>query len=141
MIVVQLITLGNFSTSKKNETIGLDQSEHGETGFDFGLATETTALRGGLEPKAALAPKVKSTRFELAVEGVAHEDIAKLWTGLCQPSDKPASPDFLAVYPSVTTFSGNHFHCRGADAPAVAARLESLFKKLLPGKPVKVVRL
>ncbi len=141
VILVQVITLGNFSTSKKNETIGLDQSEHGETGFDFGLATETTALRGGLEPKAALAPKVKSTRFELAVEGVAHEDIAKLWTGLCQPSDKPVSPDFLAVYPSVTTFSGNHFHCRGADAPAVATRLESLFKKLLPGKPVKVVRL
>ena len=141
VLLVQGITLGNFSTTKKNETVGLDQSEHGETGFDFGLATETTALRGGTEPKAALTPKVKSTRFELAVEGVAHEDIAKLWTGLCQPSDKPTPPDFLAVYPSVTTFSGNHFHCRGADAPAVAARLESLFKKLLPGKPVKVVKL
>lgn len=141
VLLVQLITLGNFSTTKKNETIGLDQTEHGETGFDFGLATETTASRSGTEPKAALTPKVKSTRFELAVEGVAKEDIVKLWTGLCQPSDKPAPADFLAVYPSVTTFSGNHFQCRGADAPAVAARLESLFKKLLPGKPVKVVRL
>ena len=48
---------------------------------------------------------------------------------------------FRSVYPNVTTFSGNTFHCRGSDAPAVAARLESLFKKLLPGKPVKVVRL
>ena len=141
LLLVQVITLGNFSTTKKDETIGLDQTEHGETGFDFGLATETTASRRGTEPKAALMPKVKSTRFELAVEGVAKDDVVKLWTGLCQPSEKPAPADFLAVYPSVTTFSGNHFQCRGADAPAVAARLESLFKKLLPGKPVKVVRL
>ncbi len=140
VLLVQVITLGNFSTTKKDETIGLDQTEHGETGFDFGLATETSAVRSATEPKAALTPKVKSTRFELAVEGVAKDDIVKLWTGLCQPSDKPAPADFLAVYPSVTTFSGNHFQCRGADAPAVAARLESLFKKLLPGKPVKVVR-
>jgi len=141
VLVVQAITLGNFSTTKKDETVGLDQTEHGETGFDFGLATETTASRSGTEPRSALTPKVKSTRFELAVEGVAREDIVKLWTGLCQPSDKPAPPDFLAVYPNVTTFSGNHFQCRGADAPAVKARLESLFKKLLPGKPVKVVQL
>ena len=141
VLLVQLLTLGNFSTSKKDETIGLDQTEHGETGFDFGLATETTASRAGTEPKAALTPKVKSTRFDLSVEGVAREDIVKLWTGLCQPSDKPAPPDFLAVYQNVTTFNGNHFQCRGADAPAVMARLESLFKKLLPGKPVKVVRL
>ena len=141
VLLTQLLTLGHFSTSKKDETTGLDQTEHGETGFDFGLATETSALRSATEPKAATTPKAKSSRFELAVEGATKEDIVKLWTGLCQPGDKPAPPDFLAVYPNVTTFSGNRFQCRGADAPAVAARLESLFKKLLPGKAVKVVRL
>ena len=141
VLLTQLLTLGNFSTTKKDETAGLDQTEHGETGFDFGLATETSALRSATEPKAATVPKAKASRFELAVEGVAKEDVVKLWTGLCQPGDKPAPADFLAVYPNVTTFSGNRFQCRGADAPAVAARLESLFKKLLPGKAVKVVRL
>jgi ammonium transporter, Amt family len=140
VLLTQIITLGNFTTTKKDETMGLDQTEHGEAGFDFGYAGESMASSSS-EPKAASMPKTKINRFELVVEGVAAADVVKIWTSLCQPSDKPASPDFLAVYPNVTTFSGNHFRCRGADAPAVAARMESLFKKLMPGKPVKVVRI
>ncbi|MGL6073061.1 MAG: ammonium transporter [Fimbriiglobus sp.] len=139
VLLTQLLTFGNFTTSKKEETTGLDQTEHGEAGFDFGYAGET--LVGSSEPKAASMPKSKFQRFDLVVEGVPAEDIVKIWSSLCQPSDKAAPADFLAVYPSVTTFSGNKFRCRGADAPAVASRLESLFKKLIPGKPIKVVRL
>jgi Amt family ammonium transporter len=140
VLLVQAITLGNFTTSHADETVGLDQTEHGEAGFDFGLAAESSALTRPI-PTAALTPRIKSTRFDLAVEGADKDDIVKLWTGLCQPSETPAPPDFLAVYPHVTTMTGNHFQCRGTDAPAVAARLEQLFKKLIPGKPVRVVKL
>ena len=140
VLLTQAMTLGNFTTGHEDETAGLDRSEHGEVGFDFGYAGESIAL-GGAEPRAASAPKAQTGRFDLAVEGVPADDIAQLWTGLCRPGEKAPHPDFLAVYPHVTTFSGTRFHCRGADAPATAARLESLFKKLLPGRAVRVVRL
>ena len=137
--LTQALTLGNFTTDSASETEGLDRTEHGETGFDFGYATESARVVVA-EPRAATVP-APAARFDLAVEGVPAEDIAQMWVGLCQPSDQPPSPDFLAVYPHVTTFSGNRFKCRGTDAPATAKRLESLFTKLLPGRPVKVVRL
>ena len=140
-VLTQVLTLGHFRTDKKSETDGLDRTEHGEVGFDFGYAGESVNLAlAETEPKSASAPKPVAGRFDLAVEGVPGDDVARLWTGLCLPGDKPASPDFLAVYPHVTTFTGNTFRCRGADAPATAARLESLFTKLLPGRKVKVVR-
>ena len=138
--LTQAMTLGNFTTDRPSETEGLDHTEHGETGFDFGYATETARVVV-TEPRAANSPKPGAGRFDLAVEGVPAEDVAQLWVGLCQPSAEPVSPDFLAVYPKVTTFNGNRFRCRGEDAPATAARLESLFQKLLPGRPVKVVRM
>ncbi|MFO0847759.1 MAG: ammonium transporter [Gemmataceae bacterium] len=137
--VVQAITLGNFSTSKKDETDGLDRTEHGEVGFDYGYATETFSA-APLEPKAATIPKGNG-RYDLAVEGADASELLKVWTGLCQPSETPSDPDFLAVYPYVTTVSGTKFRLRGGDAPAVANRLESLFKKHLPGKPVKVAKM
>ncbi len=137
-LLVQLMTLGNFRTNKKDETEGLDRSEHGEVGFDFGFATESvTALA---EPRAAMAPS-GNNRFDLAVEGVNPADLRAAWTVLCQPPEGPADPDFLAVYPFVTTMNGNKFRFRGGDAAKVAARLEALFKKKLPGKPVKVTRI
>ena len=140
VLLVQVLTLGNFTTTVRDETTGLDQTEHGEAGFDFGLATEAAPTHL-MEPKSATMPKTKINRFELVVEGVPADDVVRLWTGLCQPSEKPVSPDFLVVYPAVTTFSGNKFRCRGSDSTVIATRLESLFKKLLPGKPVKVVKL
>ncbi len=140
--LTQAMTLGNFTTDKASEVDGLDRTEHGEVGFDFGYAGESINLAlAGTEPRPATAPKPLAGRFELAVEGVPADDIAHLWTGLCQPGEKPPAADFVAVYPHVTTFTGNKFQCRGADAPAVATHLETLFKKLLPGRAVKVVRL
>ena len=53
----------------------------------------------------------------------------------------PTDPDFLAVYPQVTTVTGSKFRLRGGDPTATANRLESLFKKRLPGRPVRVVRI
>ena len=134
--LVQAITLGNFSTSKKDEVVGLDQTEHGEAGFDFGFATESFTA-GGLEPRAANTP-AGNGKYELAVNGVDAGELKKVWSSLCLPTDGPADPDFLAVYPVVTTVSGTTFRFRGGNPAAVANRLESLLKKHLPGKPVRV---
>lgn len=134
--LTQAVTRGNFSTSKKDETVGLDQTEHGEAGFDFGFASQNMTVAGA-EPRAASAPKGNG-RFGVTVEGATHGELMKVWTALCQPSEHPSDPDFLAVYPYVTTIRGSTFHCRGGSAPAIANRLESLFKKHLPGRPLKV---
>lgn len=136
--IVQAITLRNFRTSVEDETTGLDQTEHGETGFDFGYATQSFAVSSS-QPKPALAPKGNG-KFALAVEGATGPELMKVWSGLCQPSEAPADPDFLAVYPHVTTVSGTTFRFRGGNPEATAQRLGSLFKKQLPGKPVSVTR-
>lgn len=138
VVATQALTLGNFTTDKQSETDGLDRTEHGEVGFDLGYATETVTLTAS-EPKPATFPKGNG-RFEVAVEGVQSDELLKNWTALCQPSEAPPDPDFLAVYPHVTTVSGNTFRLRGGDPAALTARMEKLFKKLIPGKPVKAVR-
>jgi ammonium transporter, Amt family len=138
VVLTQALTLGNFTTDKQSEVDGLDRTEHGEVGFDMGYATETVAFTP-TEPKAATFPKGNG-RFEVAVEGVNSDELLKNWTALCQPSETPPDPDFLAVYPHVTTVSGNTFRLRGGDPAALTNRMESLFKKLIPGKPVKAVR-
>ncbi len=137
--VVQAITLGNFRTSQKDEVQGLDRTEHGEVGFDFGFATETVSA-APFVPKAASAPKAGG-RYDLSVEGPAAADLIQHWSALCQPADAPPDADFLAVYPHVTTVSGGKFRFRGGDPTTTAARLEALFKKRLPGQPVRVVKL
>ena len=134
--LTQAMTLGNFSTTKKDETAGLDQTEHGETGFDFGYATQDLRV-AGMEPRSASAPKGDG-RFEVLVDGATNGELMKVWSGLCQPTGGPADADFLAVYPYVTTIRGNAFRCRGGNPAAIAKRLDSLFKKHLPGRPVKV---
>jgi ammonia channel protein AmtB len=138
VVVTQALTLGNFTTDKQSEVDGLDRTEHGEVGFDLGYATETVTFTES-EPKPATYPKGNG-RFEVAVEGVQTDELLKNWTALCQPSEAPPDPDFLAVYPHVTTVSGNTFRLRGGDPAALTARMEKLFKKLIPGKPVKAVR-
>ena len=137
--LVQAMTLGNFTTTRKEEVDGLDRTEHGEVGFDHGFATESFAA-ASLEPKAATSPKGVG-RYDLTVEGAEPADLLKVWTGLCQPSDTPPDADFLAVYPHVTTVAGGKFRLRGGDPTTTANRLESLFKKRLPGRPVRVVKL
>jgi ammonium transporter len=138
VVLTQAATRGRFCTDKPSEVEGLDRTEHGEVGFDFGYATETVALTAA-EPRAATYPKGNG-RFDVLVEGIGGDELLKNWTALCQPTEAPPDPDFLAVYPHVTTVSGNRFRFRGGDPAAVAARMEKLFRKLIPGKPVKAVR-
>jgi hypothetical protein len=133
--LVQLITLGNFRTSIANESEGLDQTEHGETGFDFG-GIDTLPMGKSTEPKAAKVPP-GGKRFEVIVEGVENGGLLQAWSELCQPTEGPGDPDFKAVYPYVTTVQGNRFRLRGGDPKTLSASVQKLFQKKL-GKPVKV---
>jgi ammonium transporter len=135
--LTQAITGGNFKTDAKGESEGLDRTEHGEVGFDFSAATESVAVVSA-EPRAASVPKGNG-RFDLQVTGADSSELMKAWTALCQPSDQPADPDFLAVYPYVTTVRGTTFRARGGNPEEVAKRLAALFKKQL-GKDVKVTK-
>jgi ammonium transporter len=134
-LVTQIITLGNFRTSDADENEGLDQTEHGETGFDF-FGPETYPAAGSKEPKAAKVPP-GGKRFEVVIEGIENGGLMTAWSQLCQPKDGPLDPDFKAVYPYVTTVQGNRFRLRGGDPKALAANIQKLFTKKL-GKPVKV---
>jgi hypothetical protein len=134
-IAVQAMTLGNFSTSAKDEETGLDQTEHGETGFDFGTAYDTVPAGGGVEPRAAKVPPGQK-RFEVVLEGIDNGELMKAWSALCQPSEQPIDPDFKVIYPYVTTVSGNRFRLRGGDPAKLSASIQKLFSKKL-GKPLK----
>jgi Amt family ammonium transporter len=134
-IAVQLLTLGRFRTSVPNENDGLDQTEHGETGFDFG-GLDTFPTAASREPKAAKVPP-GGKRFDVVVEGVENGGLLTAWSQLCQPTDTPPDPEFKAVYPYVTTVQGNKFRLRGGDPKTLSANIQKLFQKKL-GKPLKV---
>jgi ammonium transporter len=134
-IAVQIITLGNFRTSVSDENEGLDQTEHGETGFDFG-GIDTIPTVHSKEPKAAKVPP-GGKRFAVVVEGIENGGLMTAWSQLCQPKDGPLDPDFKAVYPYVTTVQGNRFRLRGGDPKVLSASIQKLFTKKL-GKPLKV---
>ena len=138
-VLTQAITLGKFKTNEKGEADGLDRTEHGEVGFDFSGATESVTV-ATTEPRAAAAPKGNGNgRFELQLNGTEAGELMKVWTELCQPTDGPVDPNFLAVYPYVTTVRGTTFRFRGGDQAEVAKRLSALLTKHL-GKSVKAVK-
>lgn len=134
---VQAITLGNFTTSEAEEAQGLDRTEHGEVGFDFSAATETVTVTGSTPRAATAPPMMNGGRFDLQVSGVTAVELMKAWSALCMPSEKPANPDFLAVYPYLTTITGTKFRFRGGDPGSLAKRVTALFSKQI-GKPVTV---
>ncbi len=133
-LLVQAITLGRFRTSVANENEGLDYTEHGEVGFDFG-GIDTMPISKSSEPKTAKVPPA-GKRFEVIVEGIENGGLILAWSKLCQPGG-PVDPDFKAVYPFVTTVQGNRFRFRGGDPKALSASIQKLFQAKL-GKPIKV---
>jgi ammonium transporter, Amt family len=131
-------TIG-FTVPPKDETIGLDLSQHGEVGFDYGGASMEEMGGASLpEPKAALTPPngPLSKRFTVVVEGADPAVLAKAWTALCQPGETPPSPSFKAVYPYFTTMTGNKFRFRGGDPVALRNELQKVLTAALK-TPVK----
>jgi Amt family ammonium transporter len=134
-VLVQAVTLGNFTTSPKEEGDGLDITEHGEVGFDFG-GIDTSLTASPAVPKSAKVPP-GGRRYEVIVDGVENGGLIKAWSDLCQPKEGPIDADFNAVYPYVTTVQGNRFRLRGGDPKTTAASLQRLFQKKL-GQGIKV---
>jgi hypothetical protein len=119
-----------FATDDQAEVEGLDRTEHGETGFDFGLAMESPSLAGA-EPRAAIAPpSVKGSRFAVLVDGAPSSDLVHTWADLCRP-DAKTTPEFKALYPYVTTVEGNRFTFRGGDQEMMRNQLERLIESRL----------
>jgi ammonium transporter len=121
-----------FSVQADVEAEGLDVTQHGEVAFDLGGgALEEVSETRLPEPRPALVPPNGVGRFTIVVEGPSSNELRNAWSGLCQASSKPASPDFQAVYPHVTTVLGNRFRFRGGDRVKMREHLLRLFQDTL----------
>jgi ammonium transporter, Amt family len=133
-ILVLLIdkTIG-FTVSAKDEAAGLDLSQHGEVGVDVG--PELDGHLASKEPKSAASPPPNggSKKFAISVSGATEQQLIAAWSQLCQSGEGPPSKEFAAVYPYVTTVSGNTFRFRGGDPVALKTALQKLFADKLGG--------
>ncbi len=134
-LVKAIDALMGFTTDERSEVDGLDRTEHGETGFDFGPALEATTIT--TEPRPARVPP-GGKRFSLLVDGVNNGDLLHTWSGLCQPGHTASDPEFQSIYPNVTTVQGNRFRFRGGDPGAIRDNLQTLLQKHMAGKPIRV---
>ncbi len=139
VILVKLIDLTwGFCLDAKDESDGLDYAVHGETAFDFGLASEVATTDGGSsEPKPALVPPASGNRFAVVVDGGSNGELMNVWSDLCKTDAAPPSPEFRAVYPYLTTVQGNRFRFRGGDPENVSRNLTDLFAKRLPNRRIE----
>jgi len=128
---------GMLRVSKEGELQGLDLHEHGISAYpEYVISTPVGSP--ATEPKPATVPPHGRRRFAVVVEGVSPAAVATAWESACQPNGQGSSPDFLAVYPNMTTVSGNRFRFRGGDADQVRASLERLLRTYPPLKAANV---
>jgi ammonium transporter len=135
--LVKLIDVAvGFMADHEEEVEGLDRTEHGETGFDFGYGYEVAAIDNPVKPRAAIVPPNGVGRFHVVVEGSNNGDLMHAWSELCKPTPAPAD-EFKEIYRYVTTVQGNRFQFRGGDQENMKANLQKLFEKILK-RPLKV---
>jgi hypothetical protein len=130
------LTMG-FCVDPKAEGEGLDRTEHGEVGFDLGLALESTSETAPQEPRSAAIPPNGDQRFTVVVQGAKNGELIHAWSNLCQARATPPAAEFTAVYPYLTTVTGNRFRFRGGDSKAMRANLERLFQDNLEGSAIR----
>ncbi len=137
LVLVFLIDkLWGFSLSAKEESEGLDRSDHGEVGFDLSPTMEMIPEMAGHEPRAATVPPNGDRRFTVVVNGVDAGELRGAWSELCGASATPPPQEFRIVYPYVTTVKGNRFNFRGGEPVRMRESMEKLFVSKLGG-PVK----
>lgn len=135
IILVKLVDLLlGFTVTEDEENIGLDRVEHGETGFDLGLALEAVSNPVVMEPKSAVRPPNGIKHYAVVIDGASPEELSKAWSELCTPGSG-ASADFKSIYPNLTTFQGNRFKFRGGDPNSIKESLKRLIDARLK-KPV-----
>lgn len=127
------LTLG-IRVSREEELEGLDIGEHGNEAYHgFVMAAESLVSHTESEPRAAVVPRDGKDRFTVVVEGVGPQDLAAAWSKLCSPGPDKPSPEFLSVYPHMTTLQGNRFRFRGGDREKVRNDLLKLLRSNLNG--------
>jgi ammonium transporter len=138
-VILSKIVDGAFGliTDGKSETEGLDRTEHGEVGFDLGLALESALEKPSAEPKAAVVPPNGHRGFSVVVDGLSGNQLIETWSKLCSAVSAPPTPEFKAVYPYMTLVEGNRFFFRGGEPGAVRENLRMLFQNSLPGSSVQ----
>ena len=137
--LVQAMTLGNFTTDTESELAGLDETEHGETGFDFGPSLNSVVGAKTPTPRPAnYPPSSKPKQFTLMVQGPDEKSLHDTWSKLCQATTEP-NPDMKKIYPYVTTISGNRFRFRDGEPNQMKDALERVLKPGLNGSITKVV--
>ena len=137
VVLVKLVDiLLGFVVTDEDEVSGLDRVEHGEVGFDLGLAMETASTHPETTPRSALVPPNGKGRFKVLVEGAPNDELITTWSQMCLPGAScPA--EFKKVYPYITTVQGNRFQFRGGDKEEMRTNLERLLQGRLKG-PVRV---
>ena len=136
ILLVKLVdALVGFTTDEASETDGLDRSEHGETGFDIGLAMEAAGMDSSSEPRPANVPPA-GKRYTVVVEGPTNGDLIENWAAMCQPG-KSTPAEFKEIYPYMTTVQGNRFQFKGGDPNVMKENVNRLFQGRLKG-PIKV---
>jgi ammonium transporter, Amt family len=139
LVLVKVIdAVFGFNLDAKSEMDGLDQSEHGEVGFDFGPTLAEAPLDAALhEPRPASVPPNGKRHFTVIVEGPNQGELMHAWSNLCQTNGQPPAPEFTAVYPYVTTVQGNRFRFRGGDPSHMRTNMQQLFQDRLKGAAVR----
>ena len=128
LLLIKVIDLAiGFTTDVKSETLGLDLTEHGEVGFDFGPEIEGA---GHHEPRPSIAPPSALSRYSIVIDNVTPESVAAAWKSICS-NNTASSPSFKALYPNFTTVQGNRFRFRGGDSNAMREHLTTLLKSQL----------
>ena len=135
--------IGGFVGNRVGPTTelqGLDVPELGVVGYfnEDPAAAKGSTSRAFAEPRAAVVPPPASeNRFSIVIEGTDAATVKAIWNELCQPSDRPSDPDFVAVYPLMTLIKGNRFRFRGGQPDDVRSRMERLVSKRLPEKAIR----
>jgi Amt family ammonium transporter len=111
------------------EQEGLDIHEMGVAGY---ISEDPTVPEGHVshataEPRPATAPANGLKHYTVAISGIDAGTLKQIWSDLCQPTSNPPDPDFLKVYPHMTTVQGTRFRFRGGDPTVVSACLNRLF--------------
>jgi ammonium transporter len=135
LILVKAVDVlcGGFCLDARSEGEGLDRTAHGEVGFDLGPALELVPERPPHEPRPASVPPDGQRRFTVVVEGVDNDRLIEAWSALCQAGVEPPRPEFLAIYPYVTTVQGNRFRFRGGDPERMRESLAHLIQHAVGG--------
>jgi ammonium transporter len=136
-LVKAIDVLFGFTLDAKSENEGIDRNEHGEVGFDLGLALEAAAEAPGREPRPATIPPNGKRHFTVVVDGPPPRELLNAWSAMCQAGNGPPSPEFRSVYPFLTTVQGNRFNFRGGDPSQMREAMLRLFRDSLNGSPVE----